>query len=636
MLFKPKKQIQLIYLKAFIIGAVFIFAGFILNVVFAQADEFFVESVYDVQARSQLTANLKKTSEYVYFFVEDRWFNNLGSTDQQRVLSSLNNLASEFDRTIYPRETKIFGTEWNPGIDGDARIIVLVTEMIQAPGGYFNPNDEYLRSQMSRSNQREMVYLNALYINDSKAPAFLAHEFQHLITFNQKNRLRQVNEEVWLNEARSEYAITLCGYNEVYEGSNLARRVEHFLAQPSDSLTHWQNDAYDYGSVSLFMHYLVEHYGEEVLTRMMQTDKIGIESVDEALVSLGYVERFADIFSQWLVANLINNCDAGLAGQYCYFDPNLNYNNLHIEFAAADGPAVPSVQISRLAQAWAGNWHRFSAKPQISAKYLTVRFDALDAQFQVFYVITDKQGRQKVEKFGLNNGQGVINVNNFGTNIVQLDVLIAFEPSNSSGSALSLRLFNLNAASQQGEFSSLSDGLLALASDGRVYLINNGQKHWISSAAIFESRFSWSEIKPITDEALFFYQEGELISSFAEGVLLKMIYQDRVYLISGGRRRWIFDAATFEKLGYSWENIVVVSENDLNYHSIGQTIVEANLHPEGSLIKGSSAAVYYVQNNKLRQILSLEAFERAGFHWERLLLVSDEELARYELGKPII
>lgn len=623
--------------KALLVGAIFIFAFFYWQVSSAAGQEFYVESGYQPQGLGKINASLKYTSNRAYFFIEDNWFNNIIFDKQQQASQTLTSLGSEFDKIIYPKETAVFGSEWSPGIDKDPKITVLITEMTQAPGGYFNPNDEYLKEEIGRSNQREMVYLNALYFFDNKIPAFLAHEFQHLITYNQKDRLRNITDEVWLNEARSEYAPTLCGYNDVYDGSNLARRVEHFLAQPSDSLTHWQNDAYDYGSVSLFIHYLVDHYGEGILSQMMQTEKTGADSINWALESLGYLERFEDIFSNWLLANLINNCNVGVGQEYCYLNPHLNYQNLHIEFAAATGPAVSSAEFIRLAQNWSGNWYRFTAKPRLQARYLSIKFDGAAADdFGVFYVVTDKQGRQYVASFGLDNRQGLVNVNDFGIEIEQVDVVVSRLPDDDASSSLSLRSFTLKVATHDGVYGPLLDDALTLEETGRVYLIRDGQRQWINSASVFTSYYDWSAIKPATNEDLFFYQETRPVNTFSEGTLLKAAGQDRVYVISGGRRCWIGSYLVFEALGYSWNQIIEVSEIDLDRHSLGQAVVDSSHHPEGSLIKGSSAAVYFLQNNKKRPIASIDAFEREQFKWGRILPVTDEELGQYEEGNPII
>jgi len=38
-------------------------------------------------------------------------------------------LSNEFDSTIYPKATALYGTEWNPGIDRDSKITLLFYQM---------------------------------------------------------------------------------------------------------------------------------------------------------------------------------------------------------------------------------------------------------------------------------------------------------------------------------------------------------------------------------------------------------------------------------------------------------------------------------------------------------------------------
>lgn len=624
-------------LKAFIIGAVFVFASFSFKVSLAQATQFYVDSSYQPQGQDKIEATLKYAAAYVYFYVEDRWFNSLAINKQEEVNQAVFNLGSQFDQIIYPRETAVFGSEWNPGIDNDSKITVLLTEMVQTPGGYFRPEDEFTTQNAMYSNQREMIYLNTLYLTDTKAPAYLAHEFQHLITFNQKNRLRNIDDEVWINEARSQYAITLCGYNDVYQGSDLEKRVKHFLSQPSDSLTNWQNNAYDYASATLFVHYLVSHYGQSILTQIIQSNKTGIASVNAAFGSMGYVETFADVFTNWLVTNLVNNCELGAGQVYCYLNSNLNYNNLHIVFGDATGPAVSSATFNRLAQNWAGDWHRFSAQPRDYQASLNLHFNvSLEDDFRVVYVVTDKDGRQRINFMGLALGKGSLNFNDFGTKITQIDLIVSQQPESDLSNFLSLKPFAISVVVHDNFYGSLTEGSLALAKDGKVYLVGDGQKQWINSATIFESRYQWSDVKSIADSDLTVYQEGAPINTLADGVLVKPVNQDRVYIISGGQRRWISSAQVFITLGYQWDKIVSVSDNDLSHHSYGLAITDASIHPEGSLIKGSSPTVYLVQNNTKRAIKSIEAFNANNFIWDRIITVSNEELGRYGNGTMVI
>jgi len=149
----------------------------------------------------------------------------------------------------------------------------------------------------------------------------LPTEFTHLITFNQKDLRRGVSEETWLNEARADYTSTLLGYDNSYKGSNLEERVRDFLASPNDSLTEWLNNQADYGVANLFTQYLVDQYGLRILSDSMKSDKVGIPSINDALRMNSIPEDFNAIFSNWIVAALVNDCSYG--SRYCYKNPGL-------------------------------------------------------------------------------------------------------------------------------------------------------------------------------------------------------------------------------------------------------------------------------------------------------------------------
>ena len=254
------KKLIFVLILIFLVSPFFVFAD-------SQGEvrTFFVDPLYDFQQREQISATLKRVSQRAYFYIETDWYRNLTEGEKSLINQNLKILAEEFDTKIYPTLTSIYGSEWKPGIDSDSRITVLFHQIRKEAAGYFNNGDEYPRVQNQTSNQREMVYLNSDSLKEVLlAESYLSHEFTHLITFNQKERLQGVQEEVWLNEARAEYAPTLLGYDEEYQGSNLQQRVKQFLSSPSDSLTEWLNQKKDYGVINLFIQYLVDHYGVEI------------------------------------------------------------------------------------------------------------------------------------------------------------------------------------------------------------------------------------------------------------------------------------------------------------------------------------------------------------------------------------
>lgn len=56
---------------------------------------------------------------------------------------------------------------------------------------------------------------------------------------------------------------------------------------------------------------------------------------------------------------------------------------------------------------------------------------------------------------------------------------------------------------------------------------------------------------------------------------------------------------------------------------------------DGLVLKGSGPEIYVLQEDKLRWISSLDAFEHLGLTWEDVHVVEDEFLATFEKGRPI-
>lgn len=382
-----------------------------------QKDTFFVDPGYDLTQREKLTAILVKKVSNLYLYVDENWWNHIS---QEKVYQSLDDLGKEFENNIYLKLTSAYGAEWNPGIDGDPAIIVLIHPMKKNSGGYFRSNDEYSKVLISNSNEREMVYLNADYIDSKLAKSFLAHEFTHLITFNQKENKNNVTEEVWLNELRAEYAPTLVGYDNILSGSNLERRIQDFNDNPSESLTEWRGDKSNYGSINLFGQYLVDQYGVAILKDSLQIPKIGIESLNYALEKNGFKgETFSEVFKNWVIAVLINNCDYGK--RYCYLNPNLrNFRIIpQINFLPFSGEST--LTFSDTAKRWSGNWYKIIGGNGV----LDFKFNNPSrVDFVVPYIIQSKSGGYGINFLKLDkNGQGGVVINGFGEEAVSLFII---------------------------------------------------------------------------------------------------------------------------------------------------------------------------------------------------------------------
>lgn len=372
---------------------------------------FKVDKNFEKNEKSEVPAVLVKTTANLYFYIDKSWWDLQIFQKQNEILTNLDNLSNEFGNNIYPTLTSVFGSEWKPGVDGDNKITVLFHSMKENVGGYFRSDDEYIKLQVPSSNEREMLYLPISDIdNSSKSKVFLAHEFVHLITFNQKDRIQGVQEEIWLNEARADYSSTILGYDSSYDGSNLQKRAKDFLSSPGDSLTEWQETKYDYASVSLFMHYLVDHYGINILSDSLKSKLVGIASLNEILLKNSYKEDFGQIFTNWTITTIINECSLDI--KYCYLNQNLNNFRINptLNFLPLSGNS--SLSVTNVTKNWSGNWQKIIG----GNGDLKLEFSSLTGlKFQVPYITFDKDNKYSINFLTLDSKEkGQIDIKNFG------------------------------------------------------------------------------------------------------------------------------------------------------------------------------------------------------------------------------
>jgi len=642
-----------------ILGVFFILGNVAQAASLGEQVNFYVDASYDAMGRSQLTATLRAIGQNIYFYVEDDYWNQLTGPNKVFLRTNLENLASEFDQVIYPRERAVFGSEWNPGIDNDQKITVLVTQLVSQAGGYINTYDEYPRSQVSASNQREMIYLNTLSATNSNNKAYLAHEFQHLITFYQKTVLYSLEEEVWLNEARSEYAPTVCGYNDVYTGSYLANRVDTFLDSPSDSLTEWKNKSEDYGVVNLFLHYLVDHYGQEILTQMILNNKVGMASINQALTDLGYSETFSDVFADWAAADYLNDCQVNPEDKYCYLNDNLTYQRLHVDYSASYS-GFPNLIVSRSSSIkdWAPYWYRFrQGTPQPTDRdTLELEFAGSTdrGDFQVPYIVFDQDNQATVQFISLDNQQqGTIYIPNF-TSQNKSVVLIPINQYKRSGfgsneptSSFSFTASSIAATPPVINSLSPSSGS---ASGGLTITIRGENLSSVSRIVFGQEEIADFDI--IDDQTIAFVNpagaagsvdiiltnsDGKqatlanaftYLTNYPEGSLIRARGDYRVYIIKDGYRRWVQRAEIFNAYRHlRWEDIIEVNPSELaNYQE--SWLIRADGDPR----------VYEVNADGTKHWLNMTAkeFTVSGHQWGMVYIVNSFERNFYRTGSDVL
>jgi immune inhibitor A len=260
----------------------------------------------ETQAVRQISATLQYITPHVYEWVEDGIQTNLNDIKRS---------ADLFESKTYPTDRAFFGSEWTPGVDNDVHLSFLYANSLgQNTAGSYNSADEFSHLVNPYSNEKEMFYVAAsqgqVQANSSYDDGVLAHEFQHMIEWNQDPQ-----EPAWVNEGMSVLAEHLNGFD--VGGIDMA-----YSQEPDTQLTAWtsvnEGNLNHYGASYLFMDYFLDRFGEQVTKDVVASKKQGVDGFNDALAKAGRPERFDDVFADWLIANDLNLPNAQPKGQFGY------------------------------------------------------------------------------------------------------------------------------------------------------------------------------------------------------------------------------------------------------------------------------------------------------------------------------
>lgn len=251
----------------------------------------------------QSTATLRYITDHSYWWVAE------GFTVSE---AGLQRSAERFEQQTYPTNRAFFGSEWSPGVDSDIRVHVFMGD---APGvaGYYSASNQYSRLAEPYSNEREMFFINlkAMSPGNDYFDSVLAHEFQHMIHWHQDR-----NEDTWVNEGFSELATFINGYGP-------SSFMGAYAAVPDTQLTSWADSpgaaVAHYGASFLFMAYFLQRYGEDMTRAVVAREENGVAGFNAVLAENVLSEQFNDVFADFLVANYLNDPNAG-DGRWGYQD----------------------------------------------------------------------------------------------------------------------------------------------------------------------------------------------------------------------------------------------------------------------------------------------------------------------------
>lgn len=264
----------------------------------------------DTSASFQIDATLEYLTDHAYFWVQD----GVSFNDNEA-----KELVDAFEEKMYPTNREFFGSEWTPGVDNDPHVYLVYARGIGGSvAGYFSSPDEYGPDANQYSNAHEMFVFNAdnSPLSDTYTYGVLAHEFQHMIHWNQDR-----NETSWINEGFAELAVLLNGYYTSGAASS-------YTSDPDVQLNDWGADpgtnGPHYGSAFMFLAYFLDRFGNEATQELVHDQANGMDSIDGVLENVNATDgvsgqpiRADDFFLDWVVTNYLLDGSVG-DGRYTY------------------------------------------------------------------------------------------------------------------------------------------------------------------------------------------------------------------------------------------------------------------------------------------------------------------------------
>jgi hypothetical protein len=140
-------------------------------------------------------------------------------------------------------------------------------------------------------------------------------------------------------------------------------------------------------------------------------------------------------------------------------------------------------------------------------------------------------------------------------------------------------------------------------SGSEYYLVQNGAFHRFVSEAAFRSRFPESAAREAGPDELNRLPLAEDFVGFRVGSLLS--FADGVFVVTSETEiRPIGSAEIFLALGYRFEDVLPVSEEDIGIYERGRIFLLGLPHPDGTLLLDTDTDVLYVVEGNQRRPVS--------------------------------
>ena len=301
----------------------------------------FTLSNQDNDTQFSIQAKLEYKTDHVYMWVE---------TSPEKLRLNTRNLkkaGDSFENGIYKVNRDFFGSEAQPGVDCDQRLVVLHASGIgKSVGGYFSSPDGFPRTVRGDSNEAEMFVMHAAPNYNGSDPgsisymSTMAHEFQHMISYNNTHA-----GNLWLEEGAAQFSERLNGYAES------VGTPYDFASVPETQMNTWsessagENSAH-YGAGYLFWSYLYDRFGEDTVKKLAHNKERNIGAFMQVLADEGITNpdtntpfTFESLFADFAIANYMNKTKIEKSGnRYNYASIDVPVMTVRGNFGDADYP----------------------------------------------------------------------------------------------------------------------------------------------------------------------------------------------------------------------------------------------------------------------------------------------------------
>lgn len=244
--------------------------------------------------------------------------------------TSVQELVWSFDNMTYPNETEFYGPV-PPRNGSDAtvqqqygypsfqtndtgKVMIMIFNIVDEfyldptyPGGYVAG---YSWGYVDSLYDRTIIHLDNWKFDNRTGPghgsrswlydSVAAHEMTHefYAWYNDA-------PTTFINEGMADFSMLICGFPQDWS------HVTAFLYTPDNSLVDWgdqggANILADYGAAFLFITYLADHFGPEIVQALVDANVTGTAAIDEAFVVTNHNDwNFVKVFKYWRLANLI-------------------------------------------------------------------------------------------------------------------------------------------------------------------------------------------------------------------------------------------------------------------------------------------------------------------------------------------